>query len=278
MKPTTRVNSLAVVVAACVTMAATVATEHVAIAAIDGADIVRQCDTEANAGEDNRSVLTVILKDAAGNEKKNVYRRYWKKSDGKGDIVDKMILFTEYPPDAAGTAFMRWGFVPESDKNADQWLYLPSLKSTRKVSVRDPGDSFLGSDLTYQDISLRRLDADKHVLLREDVEGGHTYFVVQSTPKEDNPLYSKVVAWYPKVQDWRDCNKSRIEYFDSSGALLKTQTLQWQKVGDAWLWDEVKVENIRTGHSSIFRVTEPEINVGLKDRLFSERTLKRGVR
>lgn len=246
--------------------------------AIDGAEIVQHCDMEANGGSDQRTVLTVILKDSAGNEKKNVYRRYWKKEDGKDDIVDKMILFTEYPPDAAGTAFMRWGYVPESDKNADQWLYLPSLKSTRKVSVRDPGDSFLGSDLTYQDISLRRLNADKHVLLREETDSGQTYYVVQSTPKESNPLYSKVVSWYNKVPDWHDCNKSRIEYFDSSGALLKVQTLAWQRVGDAWLWDEVKVDNIRTGHSSIFRVTEPEVNVGLKDRMFSERTLKRGVR
>jgi len=245
--------------------------------AIDGAEIVQHCDVEANAGADQRSVLTVILRDAAGNEKKNVYRRYWIKADGKDDIVDKMILFTEYPPDAAGTAFMRWGFVPESDKNADQWLYLPSLKSTRKVSVRDPGDSFLGSDLTYQDISLRRLSADEHVLLREETDGGRTYYVVQSTPKESNPLYSKVVTWYNKVPDWNDCNKSRIEYFDSSHALLKVQTLVWQKVGEAWLWDEVKVNNIRTGHNSIFRVTEPEVNVGLKDRMFSERTLKRGI-
>jgi len=245
--------------------------------AIDGAEIVQHCDVEANAGSDQRSVLTVILRDAAGNEKKNVYRRYWIKADGKDDIVDKMILFTEYPPDAAGTAFMRWGFVPESDKNADQWLYLPSLKSTRKVSVRDPGDSFLGSDLTYQDISLRRLGADEHVLLREETDGGRTYYVVQSTPKESNPLYSKIVTWYNKVPDWSDCNKSRIEYFDSSRALLKVQTLVWQKVGDAWLWDEVKVDNIRTGHSSVFRVTDAEVNVGLKDRMFSERTLKRGV-
>ncbi len=247
-------------------------------AQVTGAEIVQHCDLDAYAGEDQRTRLTVILRDAAGNEKKNVYRRYWKYYGGKDKIVDKMILFTEFPPDAKGTGFMRWSYVPEAGKNAEQWLYLPSLNSIRRVSVRDPGDSFLGSDLTYQDISLRRVDQDRHKLLREEHKGGKTFYVVESTPKEKKPLYSKVISWYEKTPDWADCRKARVEYYDSGGALLKVQKLKWQKVKNAWVWDEVTVDNIKTGHSSIFRVTDVEVNVGLKDRLFTERTLRRGIR
>ena len=247
-------------------------------AQVTGAEIVQRCDLDTYAGEDQRTRLTVILRDAEGNEKKNVYRRYWKNYGGKGKIVDKMILFTEFPPDAKGTGFMRWSYVPEAGKNAEQWLYLPSLNSIRRVSVRDPGDSFLGSDLTYQDISLRRVDQDEHRLLREETKNGKSFFVVESIPKEKDPLYSKVISWYEHAPDWADCNKSRIEYYDAGGALLKVQKLKWQKVNGAWVWDEVTVDNIKTGHSSIFRVSDVEVNVGLKDRLFTERTLRRGIR
>ncbi|MBI5450495.1 MAG: outer membrane lipoprotein-sorting protein [Gammaproteobacteria bacterium] len=245
---------------------------------LTGADLVQRCDLDTFAGHDNRSVLTVLLRDASGNEKKNVYKRYWKDLDGKGGIDDKMILFTEFPPDASGTGFMRWGYVAGADNNAEQWLYLPSLKSIRRVSVRDPGDSFLGSELTYQDISPRLLTQDTHTLLRTEQRNGAEYYVVESLPKETRPLYGKVVAWYAKVSQWADCRKARVEFYEPNGSLLKTQVLKWQQVGKAWLWDEVVVNNAKTGHSSVFRVTSPEIDVGLSDALFSERTLQRGIR
>lgn len=255
------------------------ATQAVPAAELTGSEIVQHCDHETNGGKDQQNILTVILRDVSGSEKKNVYRRYWKYYGGKEDgIEDKMVLFTEFPPDAKDTGFMRWGYVPGSDKNADQWIYLPALGTIKRVSVRDPGDSFLGSDLTYQDISARLVTQDEHVYLREETKGNDSYYVVESTPKEKDPLYGKVISWYLEAPDWKSCNKKRVEFYDTSGSLLKIETLNWQQVGDAWMWDEVAVDNVKTGHSSVFRVTDPQVNVGLKDRLFTERTLKRGIR
>jgi len=243
-----------------------------------GEEIVQQCDLNTDIGKDTRTTLTVTLKDADGGEQKHIYKRYWLDYKGKDQIVDKMMLFTEFPPADVGTAFMRWGFVPGAGKNAEQWLYLPSLKSMKKVSVRDPGDSFLGSDLTYEDISYRGLDEDSHKLLREEKIDGKDYYVVESVPREKDPLYGKKIEWYGKAADWADCNKRRVEYYDTRSSLIKTQLLTWQKVGDAWLWDEVRVNNVRTGHSSLFKITKPEVNVGLEDDMFSEQVMRRGVR
>jgi len=247
-------------------------------AELTGAEVVQRCDMEKNPGKDQRTLLTVILRDAAGSEKKNIYRRYWKDFGGKQKFSDKMVLFTQYPPDAEGTGFMRWSYVPGVGKNAEQFLYLPSLKSMRRVSVRDPGDSFLGSDLTYQDISPRLLEQDEHRLLREEKRDGEVYYVVESLPRENQPLYGKIISWYQKAPEWADCNKRRIEHFDGRGNKIKIQTLSWQKVDDAWAWDEVFVENLKVGHSSIFRVNDVKINLGLKDKMFSERILKRGIK
>jgi len=241
--------------------------------------VVQRCDLDTYAGDDNRSRLTVMLRDAGGNEKKNVYRRYWKNyAADKGDVFDKMVLVTEFPLDAKGTGFMRWAYKPEAGRDVDQWLYLPSLKKIRRVSVRDPADRFLGSDLSYWDISLRLAEQDEHRLVEERQQGGKTIYVVETRPREKSPLYSRLVARYERAGDWRDCNKTRIEYFDPNGVLLKVQTLSWQKVSDAWLWDTVEVRNRKTGHSSVFQVSDVAINVGLKDRLFTERSLKRGIR
>lgn len=244
----------------------------------NGAEIIQHCDLDIYPGQDQRSTLSVTIRDAIGNERRDVYKRYWIDNKGRDQVVDKMMLFTEFPPDASGTAFMRWGYMPEAGKNADQWLYLPSLNTLRRVSVRDPGDSFLGSDLNYQDISYRPLDADEHRLVREETRDGKQFWVVESRAKERNPLYGRVLTWAEKSDDWADCTIRRIEYYDGRDSLIKTQVLDWQRVGDAWVWDQVVVENARTGGMSIFKVTDAEVNVGLDDKMFSERTMRRGVR
>lgn len=240
-------------------------------------EIVKHCDYKY-PGDDQRSVLTIILKDSKSDERTNRYLRLWKDAKGKNDIVDKMLLFTTYPPDAKGIAFMRWAFVRGKSANADQWIYLPSSAKTRKVSVRDPGDSFLGSDLTYADISGRYLDEDTHKLIKSEKNpAGEERFIVESTPKESEPLYSKRVQTFQRKNgDWDNCVKIYVDYFDKRGERLKNQSLTWQKVGPAWVWDKVAVQNVQTMHASMFRVTDVEINVGLKDDVFEERMMQKG--
>jgi len=242
-------------------------------------EIVRRCDFKY-AGEDQRSELTIILRDKDGNEKKNVYRRLWKDYKGRDGVAEKMLLVTTYPPDARGTGFMRWAYTAETDKSADQWIYLPVLKKIRRVSIRDPGDSFLGSDLTYYDISAHDIDEFDYRLVGARRKGALQVLIVEARPKDRRKaLYSRIVSWYGLVRgDWRNCSKFRVDYYDRKGEPLKQQLIKWQRVNGAWIWDEVAVRNVQTAHSSVFRMREVEVNVGLKDELFTERTLRLGLR
>ncbi len=244
---------------------------------LNGRDIVARCDYK-HPGDDQQSRLTIRLKDRAGNEKLTVYLRLWKDYKGKDGIQEKMVLFTLYPPDARGAAFMRWAYLPETGKNADQWIYLPVLRKIRRVSVRDLGDSFLGSDLTYGDISLRRLDDDEHRFLRlERDRKGEEFFVVESVPKEPDSIYSKKVNWFKKAENWEQCVKTRVDYYDRKGLFLKRQLLTWQQVGKAWAWDRVFVQNVQTFHTSFFQVQDVKPNIGIGDDWFTERRLRLGI-
>ncbi len=243
-----------------------------------GRDIVSQCDFK-NPGNDQQSQLSITLIDKAGNERKTTYLRLWKDMQGKDNVLDKMVLFTLYPSDAKGTGFMRWAYDPTVGKHAEQWIYLPTLRKIRRVSVRDLSDSFLGSDLTYGDISYRDVDQDEHQLLgiSQDKQNNQ-YFVVVSNPKEADPQYAKKVSWYLKTADMKNCTKRRVEYYDKKEALLKVQDLKWQKVKDAWVWDEVFVRNAQTFHKSHFKVEKVKINGGVKEEWFTERRLKIGLK
>lgn len=242
---------------------------------ITARDVVERCDARY-PGEDQQTRLAIKLRSRDGGEKVHIYRRYWKDYKGENDIAEKMVLFTEFPPDAQGSGFMRWGYT---GKNAEQWIYLPALKKTRRVSVRDPGDSFLGSDLTYADISPRGIDEDEHSVVQAEQQDGVNVIAIKSVPHPGTlQLYSHVVSWYVVGQNWDECHKRQIDYYDRKGDLLKQQSIRWQQIDAAWLWSEVTVQNVQTNHSSIFEVTDARVNTGITDDLFSERNLSRGGR
>jgi len=245
---------------------------------VTGEDIVSQCDNKY-PGENQKSQLGITLTDKSGNERKTVYLRLWKDTKGEEGVFDKMVLFTMYPPDAKGAGFMRWAYLPETKKNTEQWIYLPVLRKIRRVSVRDLADSFLGSDLTYGDISYRAVDADEHKLIRVDKDkNGQEYFVVVSTPEEDDYQYSKRISWFSRTSNPDDCVKVRVDYYDQKEVFLKRQLLKWQKIDDAWVWDKVHVQNVQTFHKSFFEVDKVKINAGVGDEWFSERKLRQGIR
>ena len=242
---------------------------------LTGAEIIRQCGLK-NPGDDQISKFEVQLRDRQGNIKRSVYLRLWKDYKGVKDVVDKMLLFTEFPPEAQGSAFMRATFVPELKKTADQWIYLPVLKKIRRVTIRDQGDSFLNSELTYADVTPRSVDEDNHKFLGVRKVRDLEFYVVESIPKEAKPLYGKRIQWFNKAADWNDCANVRIDYYDGKLNLLKEQFVKWQRVNGAWVWDRVLVRNAQTLRASIFLNSDVRINTGLRDDVFSERTLMTG--
>jgi len=244
---------------------------------LTGKSILKRCASKY-PGDDQRSRFTVMLRDAKGGIKKSEYLRIWKDFKGRDGVADKMILFTIFPPEAKGSSFMRVAYVPAVNKSVDQWIYLPVLKKIRRVSIRNPADSFLNSNLTYADVGERALEMDTHKYLGVRDIKGKAYYVVESVPKEDNPQYSKREFWFDKGEsaDWSECVNVRIDYYDQGNELLKVQFIKWQEVGGAWVWDRVLVRNVRNKTASVFQISGVSINTDLKDELFSERTLVKG--
>ncbi|HFD92203.1 MAG TPA: outer membrane lipoprotein-sorting protein [Gammaproteobacteria bacterium] len=243
-----------------------------ALATPGAEDIVRQCGNKI-PGQDLKTKLTIELINKAGDTKRQEFVRHWKDSGGQDDIMSKTLLVTTYPPDSKGVAFLRWTYSPEVNKHDAQWLYLPKTKTLRKIPIQDLNNNFLNSDLTYGDMAPRAVSDDTHTLVDEDAD----FYVVESRPREKDTIYSKKRVWYKKRKNGDECVKSRVEYYDLSGALLKTQTIRWENMGGAWIWREMQVKNVQNGHSTRFTIDDVQLNTGLKDNLFTTRTLKRGL-
>lgn len=191
-------------------------------------------------------------------------------------IDSKLLVKFSTPTDIKGTGFLQIEHIEGDD---DQWIYLPALRKSRRLVANNKKDSFVGSDFSYGDISLPKVDLYQHTLLRSEVSDGHDCYVIESVPANDtvksNSGYSKKITWVRKDT----LLEAKVEYYDVSGRLLKTQlTTDHQLVEpnpQRWFPLYREMTNHQTGHKTVINVDKIESGIDAPDELFTTRYLER---
>ncbi|SDD21357.1 outer membrane lipoprotein-sorting protein [Kordiimonas lacus] len=196
-----------------------------------------------------------------------------------GEDQRRSIIAFSTPSSIKDTAFMTHDFN-EAATSDNQWLYLPALRRSRRISASDRGDYFLGTDFTYEDIK----DSTKFSLTdyqfqmdgAESVEGKQ-FPVLLLTPVSGDVAkelgYSKVRV----VVDAENAFPIRADYWDVAGNRLKTIMLDDRILLDGfWTVQTITAENHKTGHSTRFNISDIDYGVQLQLSAFTERKLRAG--
>ena len=240
---------------------------------ITGKEIVTKSEN-INPGSDQSSKLTFHFREKDGSERKMVMLRFWKNYRGENGLDSKVMIFQEYPPESRGSGFMGW-FYRAGPKKSESWLYIPVLRKVIQLPDSNNDEAFQGSDLRPGDMAVRSVDEDVHTFIGEEKIDDREHYIVESVPKVKDPLYKygRVVKWISKDLFLKD----RVEYFDESGKLFKTQVIKWSKMKDAWVWSRVETRNVQTGVETTLDVSDIRIDSGLQDAIYSDRSLKGGA-
>jgi hypothetical protein len=128
-----------------------------------------------------------------------------------------MMIVFQNPASVRGTRFLT---IDKTAGGSDRWIFLPSLGKVRRIAASESGGSFMGTDFSYDDMSLMSRDAeeDTHSILREETLNGIPCYVIQSVPRERDFQYSKIVSWIGKS----DSISYQSEMYDRRGTLAKT--------------------------------------------------------
>lgn len=109
-----------------------------------------------------------------------------------GDTLS-LIRFKK-PADIKDTGLLTINY--ESDKDSDQWIFLPAVKKSRRISSKRQGGRFVGSDIFYEDLKKRQVNKDTHNILRKEKLNGMDTIVLESIPvSEDSSVYDKRISW-----------------------------------------------------------------------------------
>jgi len=241
---------------------------------------------QIDGGSDSLSKVTFNIEKDGVRDKKIVLLSAWKHFKQHDELSSMSIMFNEFPPDVRDVAFLGWMYHPELGKQDDMWLYLPKIRSLRKMNhdrnshehnhgdLSDDDENFEDSELGTFELLPRYPELDSHTLLRRETLNGQASYVIESQPLDPaTSPYSKSIQWITE----NDFLPIQIEYYDHHGALVKQLSYRWQQIEDAWLWDELIAINKKNGNRTTLLMSDVQLNIGLTKKYFSKRMMKLGT-
>ena len=185
------------------------------------------------------------------------------------DNSEKQILWFLSPADDKGIAYLK---IEHKNKDDEIRLWLPAFKKIRRISAKKKADSFMGSDLSYEDMTSRQIEDYNFTIIKEDNINNQDCYVMKSEPKKGiKSEYSKHLTWVTK-------NKYlpvKEESYDNENKLLKAKSFKYVNLNSFDLVSEIFVENMQKKTNTLLKLSNLRVNTNVKDNLFQEKNMKR---
>ena len=214
-----------------------------------------------------RSKMVIFAKNGSVSER--TIDQYSKK-DSKGN--SRTVIVFQDPASVKGSRFLT---IENQDKANDQWIFLPSLGKVRRIAASEGSGSFMGSDLSYDDISSadREVSLDTHKILREEKLSGNDCYVIEATPKDSSYQYSKMIQWIDKNN--YVCYK--VELYDKRGTQVKLlETTEFKEVQGRLAPWVTKMTTLAAGTSTTLNVGILKYDDPIPESVFTVNYLETG--
>lgn len=232
--------------------------------------IAKESDDRDIGYHDQTSQMRMTLRNAYGDENTRTMRLKVLENPDL-DVGDKSIIVFDEPRDISGTALLSHAKILEAD---DQWLFLPALKRTKRISSNNKSGPFMGSEFAYEDITANEIKKYSWKYLGSEACGNLTCFKLETTPKYEYSGYTKRILWI----DHDEFRVQQIDYYDRKDSHIKTQTYTGYKkyLNDRyWRADKWTMKNLQNNKSTELLFDSFEFNTGLSDNDFTQSALQR---
>jgi outer membrane lipoprotein-sorting protein len=218
--------------------------------------------------ETTTSRSRMVLVNKKGEASERIIDQFSRKEAGG----DRTLIVFQRPASIAGTRFLT---IENSDSTNDKWIFLPNLSRVRRISASEGGGSFVGTDMSYDDIASANRDVslDVHTLLREETLNGQPMYVIESIPKDKSYQYSKMIQWIGKT----DKITHKIELYNRRGALHKVlEVLTVKTIQDYETPVVTRMTTVTAGTSTTINVDTLKYDDALPDGIFTQSYLETG--
>lgn len=227
-------------------------------------------------GDNQTATMEMILIDKRDNQRVRRIATYSKKK-----AEDKYrLMFFQHPADVKDTAFLTWDY-DDPDKDDDQWLYLPALRKSKRIASRDKSGSFMGSDLTYSDMTDRNLTDYDFFLKKKIAVKGVPAWLIESIPK--NKAVIKETGYTKSLLIVRQDNHfviRAVHWVKDGGYLKYMDVKKLVQIQGIWVATDMlvtKKKGKQTVHKTVLRFNDVKFNQDLDFDLFTVRRMEKGL-
>lgn len=232
----------------------------------DGEKLMQAVE-DRDDGKDQQAKITLQITPKKGQKRVRQFDLLRKEYPGE----TKLITVFSSPADVRGAAFL---VVDEHSKPDRRSIYLPAIGQVRKLTSSDDRTSFFASDFVYEELTNRDPEKDTHKFVAQQKVGQWECWVVDSKPKDPKSVeFASYRTWI-----WKDDPiYIRQEFYDKDGKVIRRGTMvKLAKVQGIWTGIQGKVENLKTGSTTLMEIANPKYNTGIADERFTEEQLSRG--
>ncbi len=223
----------------------------------EGRDIIQKSHDAVKVSS-FEATSTLVITDGRGNQR---VRKNTMASKTFADNTEKRIIKFISPAEIKGTGIL---IIDHEEKSDDMWIYLPSMRKTRRIVSSEKSKGFMGSEFSNADMTAPSIDDFSYVVLGSEIQNNKECWKLESVPvnmdKEDEYGYSKAVSWICK----NDYIVQRTEYYDYDNELFKTIETQDYTMLDVvekkYMITEMFAENHSNGRSSSMKMDQIQIS------------------
>ncbi len=127
--------------------------------------------------------------------------------------LDMSLSLITSPAKDKGTVFLK--------RKKEAWNWVPSIERTIKLPPSMMSQSWMGTDLTNDDLinSSSIVDQYTHKLLGEETVGGRSCYKIELDPKAQAAVvWGKIVMWIDKT----DYMQMKTQFYDEDGSVVNT--------------------------------------------------------
>jgi hypothetical protein len=234
---------------------------------------VAQQVQDRDTGRDSRAEMRMRLVDRQG----RVRERALTLATLRAAAGDKTLVRFTYPNDIRGTSFLVWEH-PEADD--ERFLYLPALGRVRRIAGEEKQESFVGSDLSYEDIGGRDVADYTYTFADENASwtaadgSRQAAWALESLAKDEDADYPRSVSVVLKDRfivvhaDIYNRRNERAKVFD---------VRRLERVDGIWTVLDLTVANERDRTRTDLATSAIRYDVGLTVNDFTRRELEAGA-
>jgi len=211
-------------------------------------EAVMQAVFEQSRAHKNQSAeVELVITDAAGKRRTRGFRLLHKILPGR----TKSLVKFHRPAGVKGTGLL--SETPDDAVRATQWIYLPALRTVKRLNADDQSRSFVGSDFSNGDIAGRQVSRDAHEITAQDAER----IRIRSTPKDAGDFYSRIDSVI-----LRDIMvPETIVFYDRAGDKLKTlNNKRVRNIDGMYLVTEAVMTNHQSGGATRLSKTRIDLS------------------